>query len=308
MIIKIPISFYKNLIRKNYEKGLKGKKTFGNFSVKKDLAYIDDGNKFHLLDILSPVLGSENGVVLFYIHGGSYLYGVKEASRIFCSWFTNQGFTVIAMNYRLIDVKENVDFRSQMQDVFAALNYIANNKNALGLKLDKFCVMGDSAGGHMALMTDIIFHSKDAQKYYGIEKLPNVDIKCVALNSTMYDYENLCKESRRTFTKAGTAAIFSKNWKDPEYLKLNSPRYYVEECGVKFKPLFNSTSLHDFFREESIRFKLSCEKHGVDCWHYFEPSVNKKIGHVYNHFEFENEGKKCNEAMVKFFKAHCNIE
>lgn len=308
MIIKIPISFYKKLIYNNDKKYLKHLKTFGNFSVKKDLAYIDDGNKFHLLDILCPVLNSENGIVLFYIHGGSYLYGEKEASRVFCSWYTNQGFTVIAMNYRLIDVKENVDFRCQMQDVFAALQYIADNKNALGLKLDKFCVMGDSAGGHMALMTDIIYHSKEAQEYYGIKKLPNIDIKCVCLNSTMYDYEGLCKASRKTFTKKGTAAIFSTNWTDPEYLKLNSPRYYIEERGVKLKPLFNSTSLNDFFRDESLKFKLSCEKYGVDLVHYFEPSVNKEIGHVFNHFEFQKEGKKCNEAMVKFFMQHCNIE
>ena len=99
MIIKIPISLYKKLIYNNDKKYLKKLKTFGNFSVKKDLAYIDDGNKFHLLDILCPVLNKENGVVLFYIHGGSYLYGEKEASRVFTSWFTHKGFIVIAINF-----------------------------------------------------------------------------------------------------------------------------------------------------------------------------------------------------------------
>ena len=308
MFIKVPISWLKKYITKMDQKFLKTHKTFGNFSVKKDLAYIDDGNKYHLLDILCPVLGSENGIVLFYIHGGAYFYGEKEASRVFTSYFTNQGFTVVALNYRLIDNSENVDFKSQIQDIFAALDYIYQNKNYYGLKLDKFCLMGDSAGGHMALITDIVYHSKEAQEYYGIKKLPPIDIKCLGLNSTMYDYEALYKGSFKSLSKKGVLQIFSKSALDPDFLKLNSPRYWIEEKSVKLKPIFNSTSLHDFFRDESLKFKFSLTKRNYDLEHYFEPSVDKKIGHVFNHFEFEKEGKACNDAMIKFFKRHCNVE
>ena len=113
MLFKVPLSLLAKYVERQDKKFLKSHKTFGNFSVKKDLAYIDDGNKYHLLDILCPVLGKENGIVLFYIHGGAYIYGEKEASRVFCSYFTNHGFTVIAINYRLIDNKENIDIRSQ---------------------------------------------------------------------------------------------------------------------------------------------------------------------------------------------------
>ncbi|MCR5332721.1 MAG: alpha/beta hydrolase [Bacilli bacterium] len=308
MLFKFPLSWVKKYVEKLDKKFLKSHKTFGNFSVKKDLAYIEDGNKLHQLDILSPVLGSENGIVLFYIHGGAYIIGEKDNSRIFCSYFTNQGFTVIAINYRFIDNSENIDFTSQMKDIFAALSYIYKNKVFLGLKLDKFCLMGDSAGGHMALMTDIIYHSKEAQEYYGIKELPDINIRCLGLNSTMYDYEGLYENSHEFLSKKDSLKIFSKNALNKDYLKLNSPRYYIEEKSIKLKPIFNSTSLHDQFKNESLKFKLSLAKYGLNLEHYFETSVDKKIGHVFNHFEFEKEGKACNDAMIKFFKAHCNVE
>lgn len=282
-------------------------KTFGNFSVKKDIAYIDDGNKYHLLDVMSPVLNHDNGITLFYIHGGAYIYGEKELNKIFTSWYVDQGFTVISINYRLINNNENVDFKEQINDIFSALNFIVENKHSLGIDLDNFCIMGDSAGGHMSLITDIIFHSSEVQNYYGFTKLPKLKIKCVALNSTMYDYPSLLPLARKFLTKKDTKKLFSKYCFDDHYMEDNSPSKYIQG-GVKLDPLFASTSYHDMFMDQSLKLKHDAEKYNLDLEFLLETSPNKKIGHVYNHFVFDNEGLKCNNAMVKFFKKNCNIE
>ena len=37
-------------------------------------------------------------------------------------------------------------------------------------------------------------------------------------------------------------------------------------------------------------------------------SSDKKYGHIYNHFNFDGEGKRCNEAMINFFMKWANID
>lgn len=304
MFIKVPLSVLLHVMKNGDEKFLKKTKTFGTFSVKKDLSYIDDGSEFHKLDVLAPVLNHENGIVLFYIHGGAYVHGMKEHSRPFTSWFVSKGFTVIAINYRLIDKKGTLSVIDQLQDVIAALQYISDNRHNLNLNMDKFCLLGDSAGGHLCLLTDMIYRSKELQEYMNIKELPPVKIRCLGLDSTMYDYEKLRQNSRKYLTNHGNIHLFSNKLDDPSYLKGVSPKTYLTS-GVKLSPVFNSTAYNDFFKEQSYLFKRDCEKHGVDLTFYFEPSLDKKIGHVFNHFNFDNEGLNCNMALCDFFKKYC---
>lgn len=307
MLIKLPVSMFSKVMANGDKKFFKTHKTFGNFSVKKDLAYIEDGDPMHMLDIICPILNHDNGIVLFYIHGGGYVYGTKESTRIFTSWFASQGFTVVSINYRLITKKGDVDVFDQTRDVIAALNYVYDNCHNLGLKLDKFCIMGDSAGGHLSLMTDIIFKSKEVQDFYKIEKLPPINIKCLALNSTMYDYESLFPLARKFLSKNGVKGIFSKHCYEDGYFINNSPKTYINK-GIKLDPIFNSTSYNDFFLDQSNKLKKDAAKFNLDYEHYYDNSIKKEVGHVFNHFMFEEEGLKCNLAMCDFFKKHCNIE
>lgn len=305
MFIKIPLFIFKNAMAKGDKKFNNSHKTFGTFSVMKDLPYIDDGDEFHKLDILKPVLGSENGITLFYIHGGGYIHGTKEDSRIFTSYFVDKGFTVISINYRLID--DEIDFKDQMNDVFDALNYIYQNRHNFELDLSNLCLMGDSAGGHISLMLDLILHYEDIRNYYDIKSIPNLDIKCIALNSTMYDFEGLIPFGLKYVTKRNLKRVLGKGCFDEDYISKNSPRYYVKK-GYKFSPLLNTTSYNDMFNFQSLRLKKDAEKFSLNVKTFIETSPKKEIGHVYNHFLFTDEGEKCNNLMIKFFLDNCDIE
>lgn len=307
MFIKVPVSFMVKNMEKGDKKFLKNTKSFGTFSIMKDLPYIDDGDEYHKLDVLAPVLGKENGIVLFYIHGGAYLYGKKEYAQIFNSWFTNQGYTVVSINYRLIDLSENIDIEDQIRDVFAAIKFVYEFRHEYKLNFDKFCLMGDSAGGHLCLMTDLVMHSKELQEYYKISDVPPVDIKCIALNSTMYNFKSLVPLARKYLTKKGTKKVLGNRCFDDEFIKQNSPKNYVEK-GYKFSPLFNSSSYHDYFNGQSLGLKHDAKTYNLDLEFLFETSPRKCIGHIYNHFVFDDEGLKCNNAMSAFFKKHCGVE
>ena len=103
MYIKVPLNLILHFVRKGDEKYLKNHRTFGNFSLIKDLTYKTSDSSFHKLDIIAPVLNHENGILLFSVHGGGYVYGDKKYNSIFHSYFADKGFTIISTNYRLID-------------------------------------------------------------------------------------------------------------------------------------------------------------------------------------------------------------
>ena len=111
-MFRVGRKFFINMMYRNDAKRLKGKRTFGNINVRADVSYFEDKIKEHKLDIIYPAENS-NGITILYIHGGSYIYGYKEYSSIFTSYFVSKGFTVVAMNYRLADHKHDINVFNQ---------------------------------------------------------------------------------------------------------------------------------------------------------------------------------------------------
>ena len=305
-IFKLPLSIAIKSMEHGDVKFNKSHRTYGNFNIKKDLSYIDDELQGHKLDIYTnPV--KQNGITLFYVHGGGYVYGWKEAHKVFISWFVERGFNVVAINYRLGEKDGSISIVDQVKDAMAALNFVEENKNYYGIKTDNLFLTGDSAGGHICVMLDIILNNKEAQEYYKIEKLPKVKIKGIALNSTMYDFSLVVRDAKNMLFKSGCKWMLSKQYLDSEFIKKNSPRYYFKN-GYKPSPLFASTAYYDYFNTQTFRLKNDCDELNIPLEYLFEAAPNKKIGHVYNHFCFENEeGKRCNNMMVDFFLNKSNV-
>lgn len=303
---KLPLSIAISSMQKGDDVFRSKQKTFGNFNVKKDLNYSDDNESYHKLDIYYPINNS-NGVTLLHVHGGGYIYGDKSQQDVFASWFVNQGFTVVVPNYRLGQKDGSINIVDQVKDVAQVLRFIVKEHKYYSLPIKNFFLMGDSAGGHMCLLIDILYKNKELRDYYQIEEMPKLEIKGIALNSTMYDYVEVLNMGKKLLSKRGMKWMFSEKYKDEEFVKMNNPRYYFQN-GFRPVPLFANTSFHDYFSNQSYRLNKDCSKFNIEIDYLYEASPNKAIGHVYNHFNFENEeGKRCNQAMVDFFLKNSKV-
>ena len=306
-IFKVPLSIFVHSMAKGDKNFNASHKTFGTYNIKKDLNYLSDGEKSHLLDIYTNP-EKRNGILLFYVHGGGYVHGKKDDHQVFCSWFVEKGFDVVAINYRLGDTDGSISIMDQVKDTLAALNFVEENKHYYGIKTDNLFLVGDSAGGHICLMVDILLKEKSVQDYYKLDSIPNINVKGIALNSTMYDFFSVRKKAMGFLYKSGCRWMLSNNYKDDEFIKLNSPRYYFQN-GFKPVPLFASTSYHDYFNSHTLKLARDCKEFGIELDYLFEASTNKSIGHVYNHFHFETEeGKRCNQRMVDFFIKNSKVD
>ncbi len=110
------------------------------------------------LDLYYPTARrSEKCPVVVFTHGGGWAAGsrYKAASGSFEVVFkrlVNEGFAVAPVTYRLAKKDSNVAMRDCVIDCKDAIRYLAKNSESLGIDPRRVCVMGDSAGGHIAQM------------------------------------------------------------------------------------------------------------------------------------------------------------
>lgn len=103
----------------------------------------------------------KNRPLILYVHGGAFYFGDKENTlqQVLADTFVEKGYVVISMNYRLgTNIREGTKaiekaIYTGTQDVRSALRYIIKNKDGLGIDPQQIYLVGNSAGGIIALNT-----------------------------------------------------------------------------------------------------------------------------------------------------------
>ena len=147
--------------------------TAGIVPERLDLDAVGDGITEHKLDLFLPTnQGSGPFPVVIWVHGGGWKGGDKSdvgrAEEIQMvqtkQLLLDHGYAVAAPNYHLLP---NTRFPQPMQDVSAAVRYLRAHAGEFGLDAQRFALMGDSAGGHLAAMTAMTPDKPDLQGSLG---------------------------------------------------------------------------------------------------------------------------------------------
>ena len=125
---------------------------------KLEVVYKSISGRDLMLDLYYPTTKrSKRCPVIVFTHGGGWAAGnrYKAASGPFGLVFgrlVKEGFAVAPVTYRLAKKDSNVAMRDCVIDCKDAIRYLAKNSESLGIDPMRICVMGDSAGGHIAQM------------------------------------------------------------------------------------------------------------------------------------------------------------
>lgn len=118
--------------------------------VEADVAYapLSDAEQ---LDLYLPEIGAPPYPLVVLIHGGGWITGDKrgELPMAAIPGFLALGYAVASINYRLAPAET---FPAQLVDVKAAIRYLRANASTFTLNPDRFAVVGESAGAHLALL------------------------------------------------------------------------------------------------------------------------------------------------------------
>ncbi|MEM9366451.1 MAG: alpha/beta hydrolase fold domain-containing protein [Planctomycetota bacterium] len=128
---------------------------------KRDLVYKQTNEGDLLLDLYYPAKEPKQEPdalpLVVYTHGGGWSAGDKHniTRGSFPPVFTQllgHGFAVASVSYRLCQQGNEIAMRDCVTDCKDACRYLALQQDSLRLDSNRFFVMGDSAGGHIAQM------------------------------------------------------------------------------------------------------------------------------------------------------------
>lgn len=244
----------------------------------------------------------ENKPLIIDIHGGAWVYGDVNLNNQFCNYMCLKGFNVASIGYRLID---DVLLKDIFDDIFSAIKFILK----LPINTKKIYLTGDSAGGHLALVTAKLLKDKELAMRLGFDTA-DIEISALCINHPV-PYTDIAgkihghKLITKLIAEPGLKRIlYGKKYKDDLLFKeLANPTLYINKDG-DIPPLLIISSINDtnyYYQSEILNNYLKSINFSHE--YYCEKDANGI--HVYNIIYPESElGNKTNEIISKFFKKY----
>lgn len=267
-----------------------------NIELISDIAYIDDGNYYHKLDVMYPNNISENDKlpVIIDIHGGGWMYGDKGLNENYCRALADRGYVVFDINYRLVP---DVNVNEQIKDVMSALKWIGENIDNYPCDRENIMLTGDSAGGMLASYAGVLLQSEELRDIFDTE---SADIKLTALVLT----------SPVSYMKDGgwfsvyTKPLWGKNYKNSKtynYMDFDEILPFANEMP----PTYLITSSGDTLAEkQTIQLYELLKKNGVSCeLANYGKEYGETLPHVFSVLQpFEPAGKDAIDKALAFYQ------
>ena len=179
--------------------------------------------------------------ILMIVHGGAWSIGDKSHQNLIrhkASYWNQQGWVVISVNYRLVP---KVTVQQQTQDIADALSYV--QKNALHWQADnhKIVIMGHSAGAHLVTLL--------STRPDWISNFPQPWKATIALDSAVYDLETVMSRPHAQFYDRVFGAS-KENWRlvSPKVQLKHSLPAFLAVCST-IRPDQPCVQAHSFIQQ-----------------------------------------------------------
>lgn len=258
----------------------------------KDIPYLDDGNRYHLLDVYYPENTTEKLPVIIDIHGGGWMYADKNLNEYYCKSLADRGFVVFNISYRLVP---DVTVNEQIQDCALALKWIGENMADYPCDTENIMLTGDSAGGQLAAYSAVLIQSPELREIFDTVDA-GLDITALLLTSPV---ANMKDGAMSVYTKA----LWGKDYKNKptyEYMNLDEIIDYA-----KMPPTYLITSSGDSMaHSQTLHTAEMLESKGVEVvLKDYEKFNGKSLPHVFSVLEpFDEIGTQTIDDAVDFYR------
>lgn len=155
-----------------------------DYKKRANLNYLSSDKPYATLDIHQPNrhASCEPLPLLVWIHGGGFVAGDKTLNEEKITFFTQQGFVLASVGYRLSSPDNPVKHPAQITDVANAVAWLKRHAGEYKARSDDTVVVGYSAGAYLALLlaTD--------EQYLKAHKLSLKNLACaVSLDTGAYN-------------------------------------------------------------------------------------------------------------------------
>lgn len=215
-----------------------------DLQITKDIEYVSDGDEGHLLDVYQLHDLPKDAPVMVNVHGGGLFASYKEVNANFNYEWARLGYRTVSISYRRIP---ETTLWYQVDDVMAALRYLAQHAEELGLNLDCCYITGDSAGALLALFALALTGTPKIRETFGIAAA-NITFRAAGFISIMLDTQ------RRDLMRAINNVVTSKDDRGTPYERyLLNPALLATEAQLP--PLFLVTSEEDLIQADTFKLE-----------------------------------------------------
>lgn len=119
----------------------------------KNIIYCQSGGEVQKLDIAASHNSHNKKPVIVFTHGGAWVGGDKSFYEGDIHAVATEGFVGVSVNYRLVGDNFKNSLPAGVDDLKCAIGWLVKNSIRYGLDTKKIFLVGDSAGGHISLVT-----------------------------------------------------------------------------------------------------------------------------------------------------------
>lgn len=252
----------------------------------------------NLLCVYTPKNAEGKLPVIINIHGGGFFYGDKELYGLYSADMAERGFAVVVFNYRLCP--ENL-YPAPLVDINNVTKWVLANCGEFNFDRDRIFIVGDSAGGQLALNYTTILSNPDYAKLFAADfEVPDFIPRAVCLNSAL---TNLVKDGK---ISEGAKEILTVYLGSAKKIKRNVERLDVQKyITSKFPPVFVMTAPNDFlFNEAKPLHELFLSRGVKSEYHLYGEASDDWANHVFHLNLRLPAGRLCNDDEAEFFRIH----
>ena len=240
----------------------------------KDIAYSQDGNVKHKLDILRLKAPSKEPMpVIVWIHGGGFRGGSKTSGYSRLMRFVQRGYLGVSIDYRF---STEAIFPAQLEDCKCAIRFLRAKAKDYNLDPDHIGVWGGSAGGNLVAMLGTTGGVKEFEGKGGWEDQSS-RVQAVVDYFGMTDFmaiEELVKKGTATARfmlhdgkDSASGLLGGKFWENPDLARKASPTTYASKDDPPFYIFHGDLDpLTNYSQGELLNERL--RKAGVDSHFY----------------------------------------
>lgn len=219
-----------------------------------DVEYACRGEIKLLLQIINPICGGHKLPLIMYIPGSAFHKQNVKNRVAQLSYLANRGFVVALLEYRGSEV---APFPAQMLDAKAGVCFMKKNAEKYNINPEKIIIMGDSSGGHTAMMAGFSHRIKGLEEVeedgFSSKVKGVIDLYGPTNIATMNEEPSL-QDHRTTDSPEGFLIGQKLVLLNPELVKPTVIANYVsEERAIPPILMFHGTN------DELVPFAQGCE-------------------------------------------------
>lgn len=220
----------------------------------RDIPYIPEGKRCHLMDIYRPKASGGKLPVIVNLHGGGLVLCTKEVNRPFCGALAKKGFLVFCVDYPLVPDKTVPEI---LGDVCAGMDAVDGLIDAYGGDRERVFLVGDSAGAFLAVYAAAVQKDEQIAAAAGV-KASALKINGLGLISGMFHTAE-CDETG-FFLRSD---FYGRDWRRHPLLPYLRPE--KREVASLMPPVFLVTGKADKLRRSTLRFYKGLQKASIRC-------------------------------------------